>query len=154
MPETGRHGEVCELLKHVMRTAAGSANTVGKDHFVYYDSADPRRCVAPDVFVKLGVPQHLVYSWRSWLLGVPELCIEVLSASDKEPLTFREKLRRYGELAPREFIVFRADGKEGRRVRAWDRKKGMLVERIVSKERTPCRTFGLEFVVADALAYG
>ena len=150
MPESGRHGRLCELLYLVLRAAAGRSSTAGKDHFVYYDRKDPRRCLAPDAFVKLGVPHHLVESWKTWHLGVPELCVEILSPSDtEETLTFREKLRRYNALKPRELIVFRADGKPGRRLRAWDRAKGVLVERIVSKERTPCRTLGAFFVVHD-----
>ncbi len=150
MPESGRHGRLCELLYLVLRAAAGRSSTAGKDHFVYYDRKDPRRCLAPDAFVKLGVPHHLVESWKTWHLGVPELCVEILSPSDtEETLTFREKLRRYNALKPRELIVFRADGRPGRRLRAWDRTKGILVERIVSKERTPCRTLDAFFVIRD-----
>ena len=150
MPESGRHGRLCELLYLVLRGAVGRESTVGKDHFVYYDRKEPRRCLAPDAFVKLGVPHHLVESWKTWHLGVPEMCVEILSPSDtEETLSFREKLRRYNALKPRELIVFRADGKPGRRLRAWDRAKGVLVERIVSKERTPCRTLGAFFVVHD-----
>ena len=150
MPESGRHGRLCELLYLVLRGAVGRESTVGKDHFVYYDRKEPRRCLAPDAFVKLGVPHHLVESWKTWQLGVPEMCVEILSPSDtEETLSFREKLRRYNALKPRELIVFRADGKPGRRLRAWDRAKGVLVERIVSKERTPCRTLGAFFVVHD-----
>ena len=150
MPESGRHGRLCELLYLVLRGAVGRESTVGKDHFVYYDRKEPRRCLAPDAFVKLGVPHHLVEAWKTWQLGVPEMCVEILSPSDtEETLSFREKLRRYNALKPRELIVFRADGKPGRRLRAWDRAKGVLVERIVSKERTPCRTLGAFFVVHD-----
>ena len=150
MPESGRHGRLCELLYLVLRSAAGRRSTTGKDHFIYYDRKEPRRCLAPDAFVKLGVPHHLVESWKTWHLGVPELCVEILSPSDtEETLTFREKLRRYNALKPRELIVFRADGKPGRRLRAWDRAKGVLVERMVSKERTPCRTLGASFVLHE-----
>lgn len=148
MPESGRHGRLCELLFLVLRAAVGDASTVGKDHFVYYDRKDPRRCLAPDAFVKLGVPNHLVDSWKTWDLGVPELCIEVLSPSDtEEKLTFREKLRRYNLLKNRELVVFRADGKPGKRLRAWDRRGGHLIERVVLHERTACRTLGLDFAV-------
>lgn len=150
MPESGRHGELCELLKLILRAAVGRASTVGKDHFVYFDRKDPKRCLAPDVFVKLDVPHHLVDSWKTWDLGVPELCVEILSPSDtEEKLSFREKLRRYHALKTKELIVFRADGKPGRRLRAWDRKRGELVERVVSEESTPCLTLGATFVLRD-----
>ena len=141
MPESGRHGRLCELIYQVLRAATGRENTVGKDHFVYYDGSEPKRCLAPDAFVKLGVKHHLVDAWKTWELGTPELCVEILSPSDTgEKLTFREKLRRYAALGTRELVVFHADGRAGRRVRAWDRVHGNFVERIVSGERTPCLT--------------
>jgi hypothetical protein len=37
----------------------------------------------------------------------------------------------------RELVVFRADGKAGKRLRAWDRRGGHLIERVVHEERTP-----------------
>ena len=33
-------------------------HTVGADQFVYFDAAAPRRCLAPDAFVTLGVQDH------------------------------------------------------------------------------------------------
>lgn len=150
MPESFRHGRLCELIYQVLRGALGKKHIAGKDHFVYFDRRAPERCVAPDAFIKLGVRPYPITSWKTWERGVPELCIEILSPSDtEEKLTFREKLRRYAALGTPELISFRADGKPGRRLRAWDRTKGQLVQRIVSQERTPCRALGGFFVVHE-----
>ena len=73
-----------------LRQAVTPRDSVGCDQFVYLDASDPRRCLAPDGFVKLGAPQEMFASWRVWEKGAPELCIEVLSPSDQEPITFAE----------------------------------------------------------------
>ncbi len=138
MPQSFRHHRMCELVYQVLAAALGPAHTVGSDQFVYYDASAPRRCVAPDAFVKLGVPAHFPDVWRTWEQGAPELCVEILSPSDsEEKLSFAEKLRRYTALGTRELIVFNADRK---RIRAWDRVNDDFVERIVAGDQTPCVT--------------
>jgi Uma2 family endonuclease len=47
-------------------------------------AASRRRCLAPDGFVKLGVPRDVLDSWKTWERGVPELCVEILSPSDSK----------------------------------------------------------------------
>lgn len=150
MPESGRHGRMCELMYQVLVAAVGPAHTVGADQFVYWDASSPRRCLAPDAFVKLGVPAHLPDVWRTWAQGTPELCVEILSPSDSaEKLTFAEKLRRYKALGTRELVVFNADAKAGRRLRVWDRVRDDFVERIVVNETARCTVLrGVAFVVA------
>lgn len=148
VPESLRHARLCELLYQVLRAAVEPQGVAGMDHFVYYDRRAPRRCLAPDGFVKLGVAPWSITSWKTWEHGVPEVCVEILSPSDSaEKLSFREKLTRYGVLGPRELFVFRADGKPGRRLRVWDRRRSGLVERVVVDERADCRTLGLTFAV-------
>lgn len=149
MGEGELHGRLCELIYRILRVAAGRDATVGKDHFVYWDGANSKKKCAPDAFVKLDRPKRgLIESWKTWEDGTPELCVEILSRSDTaEKLTLREKLARFHALGTREVIAFDADARVGRRVRAWDRVHGDLVERVVVAERTPCRTLGLWFVV-------
>jgi hypothetical protein len=151
MPQSGRHGRMCELMYQVLVAAVGPAHTVGADQFVYYDASAPRRCLAPDAFVKLGVPTHLPDVWRTWAQGTPELCVEILSPSDsEEKLSFAEKLRRYTALGTRELVVFNSDSKRGRRLRVWDRVRDDFVERVVLEERAPCTVLrGVAFVVVD-----
>jgi Uma2 family endonuclease len=149
MGEGELHGRLCELIYQVLRAAVGKDATVGKDHFIYWDGADSKRKCAPDAFVKLNLPKRgKIESWKTWERGTPELCIEILSRSDtQEKLTLREKLVRFHALGTCEVVAFDADARQGRRLRAWDRVDGDLVERVVVGERTPCRTLGGWFVV-------
>ena len=146
-----RHLRLCAILHEILRTAVGDAGSFGGDQFVYYDAANPKQCLAPDGFVKLGVPQEDFTSWRVWDKGAPDLAVEVLSPSDTaEPITLEEKLGRYGSLGVRELVFFDVDAPEGARLRAWDRLEDVLVEREVVDERTPCLTLGGLFLLAPA----
>jgi Uma2 family endonuclease len=119
MPESRRHGELCELLKQVLTQALGPQHSVGKDNFVYFDASDPGRRLAPDAFVKLHAPHELFNSWKTWEMGTPELCVEILSPSDtKEKLTLKDKLDRYRALGTPEVVAFNPDDPEGKRLRA------------------------------------
>jgi hypothetical protein len=138
-------------LHEILLAAVGPSGSVGCDQFVYFDAGNPRKCLAPDGFVKLGVPQEMFETWRVWEKGAPELAIEILSPSDtKEPLTWPEKLERYLSAGVLELVVFDVDAEEGSRLEVWDRIDDELLPRIVSEERTPCLTLGGTFVVAPA----
>ena len=149
MPESSRHGLLCDLVRQILGHALGREHSIGKDNFVYFDATRPRRCIAPDGFVKLNFPRDVFPTWRTWERGAPELCVEILSPSDtKEKLSFPEKLRRYRAMGTRELVAFNADARAGSRVRAWDRIEDDLVERVVEGETTPCLTLGLHWVLA------
>ena len=151
MPESVRHGRLCELLYQILVHALAFEHSVGKDNFVYFNARNPRRCLAPDAFVKLGIPDEEFESWKTWLQGTPELCVEILSPSDtKERLTLASKLERYRELGTREVVVFNIDAPRGKRLRAWDRIEHDLVERVVENETTPCVTLKAHWVLAPA----
>jgi hypothetical protein len=138
MPEGKRHARLCELLFQGISRVAGGAHAVGADQFVYYDASNPKRCLAPDVFLKLDVPDSLFETFLSWERGAPEMCVEILSPSDtKEFLPLTTKMERYRSLGTRELVLFHADGEKGSRLRVFDRIEGDLVERLVENERTP-----------------
>jgi Uma2 family endonuclease len=149
VPEGLRHGLLCTLLYQVLAHAFRGRHSIGCDQFVYYDAGQPRRCIAPDVFVKLGGPSDLFPSWKTWERGAPELCVEILSPSDTvEKLSSDEKLRRYRALGTTELVAFDIDAPIGSRLRVWDRIDGDLVERIVTDETTPCLALSLIWVLA------
>jgi hypothetical protein len=157
MGQSGRHYLMCKALYEILRAAAGPESTVACDAFVYFDAANPKRCLAPDGSVKLGIPQHLFDAWFAWEHGAPELAFEILSPSDSpERWTFEEKLERYRALGVLELVVFHADGVPGERLRVWDRIDGDLVERVVKDEKTPCLTLDAFLLVGpvDELAAG
>ena len=150
--QTTVHYALCAALRSALSRAVRDKDFVATDLFVYFDPDDPHKKCAPDGFVKLGAPRQQKDVWRTWLDGIPELCIEVLSSSDREVLPLSEKIVRYTILGTNELVTFDPNAPVGRRLRAWDRHHHTLIERAVSRERTPCRTLDLWFVVAPALS--
>ena len=152
--QSTRHFNLCAALYRLLRSAVGPEHTVGADQFVYFNAANPERCLAPDAFVRLGRAHSDFDSYKAWEEGTPQLAIEVLSPRDTpERWTFKEKLRRYRELGVQELVVFHVTGKPGNRLRAWDRIDHDLVERIVEAERTQALTLGLHLLLGPVLEY-
>ncbi len=154
MGQSRRHYNLCKALYEMLRAACLPQHTVGADQFVYFDAANPKRCLAPDAFVTLDVPDHDFDAYLVWEERTPELAFEVLSPSDSpEPLTFEEKLLRYQALGVRELVTFNVDAPPGARLRVWDRLEHDLVERVVTDDKTPCVTLGLTLLVGPVDAY-
>lgn len=154
MGQGRRHLHLCSALYQVLRAACVPEHTVGADQFVYFDAANPRRCLAPDAFVTLGVPDHDFDAYLVWEEGTPDVAFEVLSPSDSpERWTFEEKLRRYRALGVGELVVFQADAEPGSRLRIYDRIEHDLVERVVNDDLSPCLTLGLTLVIGPVDGY-
>jgi len=154
MGQGRRHLKLCNALFEMLCAACVPEHTVGADQFVYFDAANPRRCLAPDAFVTLHVRDHDFDSYLVWEEGTPELAFEVLSPSDTpERWTFEEKVHRYRTLGVRELVTFHVDAPAGERLRVWDRLEHDLVERVVVDDRTPCVTLGLTLLVGPVEQY-
>ncbi len=147
VPETKRHLVLRTLLFQILEQAVSRWASVGSEQFVYWRASEPKACVSPDVFVKLGVPDSTFDCWKSWEKGAPELAVEFISKSDKQDLPWGKKLRRYHDLGVEELVRFDPDPPQGKRIRVWDRIDDTLVERAVTSDGTPCRTLGLWWVV-------
>jgi hypothetical protein len=94
---------------------------------------EPRRCLSPDLFVKLGVPDSSFGTWKAWERGgPPELGVEIINPNEGDGIDWDEKLARYHELGVKELLRFDPAEAEGRRLRAWDRVHDDLVERQVT----------------------
>jgi Uma2 family endonuclease len=128
MPESKRHLEQRTLLYQVLKLAFADRATIGCDQFVYWDPTEPRACVAPDAFVRLGEPDHLFKSWKVWEHGAPQLAIEIVSESDERARGWDAKLERYRRLGVRELIRFDSESSE-RPLCIWDLVDGDLLER-------------------------
>jgi hypothetical protein len=154
-PEGEKLGETSRHL--VLRTALwqlieldldrSQRHTVSSEQFVYFNARDPRRCCAPDVYVKLETRVADIRTWKVWERGAPELAVEITSPSDRERWTWEEKLERYHELGVRELARFNPDAEAGNRLHVWDRIDDDLVEREVQGDLTPCLTLGLFWTV-------
>jgi hypothetical protein len=147
MPESMLHLLVRTLLFQILTRALAGKAAVGCDQFVYWNAKDPRVCLAPDGFVKLGAEQDIFRNWKTWERGTPELAVEVKSEWDKR--AWSDKLDAYRELGVRELVFFDPEGVAGSRLRVWDRIDDDLVERVIAEERTPCLVLGLHWVVAS-----
>ena len=152
VPEHKRHLELRTLLYVVLGTLRGE-HTIGSDQFVYWDPTDPSRCLAPDAFVRLGVPDSIFGSWKTWERGVPEVAVEIVSDSDASSASWEAKLRRYQELGVRELVRFDPDETGERQLRIWDRVEGELVERTGAKDRHLCRGLSLSWVIVPTRSF-
>ncbi|HYJ10572.1 MAG TPA: Uma2 family endonuclease [Polyangiaceae bacterium] len=129
VPETKRHLKLRTLLFEFLELAFAHQNAVGCDQFVYWDAADPRVCLAPDAFVRLGEPDSLFGSWKVWEhSGPPHVAIEISSSDDSRDRDWKAKLARYARLGVLELVRFDAETSAAR-LRIWDRKDAELVER-------------------------
>jgi hypothetical protein len=92
----------------------GKPTFVGADQFIYYKQFDPKKVVAPDVYVMPGVqPGTRIPSWKTWMTGVvPSFALEVVSLKDPEK-DYREAPGRYQELGVDELIIFDPDFDKG-----------------------------------------
>ena len=126
MPEGRRHFQLRTLLFQFLQLAFGSVATVGSDQFVYWDPTEPRACLAPDAFVRFGVPDAPFDTWKVWERGAPQVAVEVISKSDAE--TWHEKLAKYKRLGVAELVWFDPAAPE-RPIRIWDFVGDDLLER-------------------------
>src|SRR5690242_15852657 len=81
VPEGFEHLVIRTFLFRLLSFALGSSHTVASDQFVYWDASSPKRCLSPDVFVRLNHPQPAnLGSWQTWVTGgAPDLAVEIIS---------------------------------------------------------------------------
>jgi hypothetical protein len=150
--ETKRHLEARTTLYLLLKDAfAGAA--VGSDQFVYWDPRDPRKCLSPDAFVKLGASDEAFDTWKVWQRGAPDVAVEIVSASDHRDAEWSDKLARYEACGVAELVRFDAED-TARPIRVWDRIEGDLVERAASDPQLRrCAALAHYWVIVPS-AYG
>ena len=102
MSESKLHLELRTALYQILKRELASRACIGSEQFIYWNAKDPRRCLAPDAFVKLGARDEAFTTWKTWERGTPELAVEVLS--DHED--WEDRLDRYHELRVRDAWSF------------------------------------------------
>ena len=132
MPETKLHLVVRTFLYQLLRFLFGESCSVGSDQFVYWRASDPKTCLAPDAFVKLGTKDANFDTWKTWERGTPELAVEIVSDSDRAQ--WDDKLERYRDVGVRELVRFDPEADGATRLRIWDRVDEDLVERALTTE--------------------
>src|SRR6478752_6538024 len=139
-PETKQHFRLRTLLYEFLALAFADKATIGCNQFVYWNPTDPRECLAPDAFVRLGQADHLFRSWKVWERGAPQLAIEVISEADERDRDWEAKLARYRRLGVLELVRFdpAAPTLEGM-LRLWSSVEDDLVERDLTSATTASR---------------
>jgi Uma2 family endonuclease len=78
---------------------------------IYYEEGNPKKAVAPDVFVVLGVPKYDRDIYRTWVEGKgPDLVIEITSPSTRQ-FDDKDKPRLYQQLGVQEYFQYDPKGK-------------------------------------------
>ncbi|WP_337176467.1 Uma2 family endonuclease [Paludisphaera sp.] len=87
---------------------------VACDLLWYFDPTNPRRCVAPDVFVAFGRPRALRHSYKEWLEGhAPQVVFEIHSPSNT-PAEMDRKLKLYDDRGVEEYYYYFPEEAAGR----------------------------------------
>ncbi len=146
VPETKRHLEQRTALWQIMKLAFSEQAAIGCDQFVYWDPTDPRQCLAPDAFIRLGVPDDQFPVWKVWERGAPDVAVEILSRHDQRDRNLDEKLEKYRRMGVRELVFFDSEG-ETPALRVWESVEGDLVERAVDGPLAPSRCLNATWVV-------
>ena len=78
VPESVIHLILRTYLYQLLRYVLSGRAFVGADQFLYFDGSDPKRNLAPDVYVVWGDRDGTeIKSWKTWERGTPALCIEI-----------------------------------------------------------------------------
>lgn len=153
VPESQRHLELRMELYRLISFHLAERATVGSDQFVYFDASNPKACLSPDVFLKLGARGPEIESWKTWERGTPDLAVEIASRSDAPDESWQEKLGRYHRLGVPELVLF--NHRAARKIRIWDYVDGDLAERkLVVDQPAPCVTLGLWWVTVTDERWG
>jgi Uma2 family endonuclease len=151
VPETELHLELRVLLYQLLKDYLNTSATVGSDQFIYFNAADPKQVLAPDVYVCTRPQPDLIQAWKVWERGTPEVAVEVVSSSDSRDSAWSAKLARYNALGVQELVRFNPEGTLDNCLQIWDRVEGRLLQRqspigVVQ----PSLVLGLYWVLAPA----
>lgn len=152
VPEGDRHKKVLIVLwQSVIQEFKGRA-LIASDMFLYWDPTNPKRCLAPDLAVRVGAPTESLQCWKTWEKGAPHLGVEIVSDWDRSEMRAEEKLERYRQAGILEVVRFEA---ERPALRLWDLFDGDLVERdLTDGEALRCDALGLYWCVHEDAELG
>jgi len=154
VPETGIHLLLRTKLFLLVREVLAERGAVGSEQFLYWDPANPRKCLAPDLIVRMGASPDPFPTWKTWERGAPHLAVEIVSPWDTPQRAWRDKLESYRSTGIDEVVRF--DPENAKQPLAfWDRFEGDLVERALDDEHARhCDTLGLYWYVRQDAKLG
>ncbi len=148
VPESAAHQWRREVLADSAREAFRDRALVASDQFLYWDPTDPRRCLAPDLALRLGSRHERIATWKVWERGAPDVAVEIVSDSDRPQPSWEAKLERYRCAGVRELVRFDPRNRE-EPLRVWDLVDGDLVERDIEGSRGESTVLGLWWVIQE-----
>jgi Uma2 family endonuclease len=147
VPETQRHFHLRTALYLSLRFELGQRATVTSDQFLYWDPTDPSQCLAPDIAVRVAGASAPLDVWKVWLLGAPDVAVEIVSEHDRAERKLQAKLERYRRAGVAEVVRFDPEVPDAP-LRLFDSHEGDLVERdLAAPEAFRCDALGLYWVV-------
>ncbi|MBI5350736.1 MAG: Uma2 family endonuclease [Chloroflexi bacterium] len=107
MAETGIHVTVIAYLLTMLRIFFQNRNVyVGANMLMYYEEGEPKKCVAPDLFVALNTKTDERRSWFTWKESkAPEVIFEFTSKSTRTEDRGSKK-GLYEVLGVKEYFLF------------------------------------------------
>ena len=147
MAESDRHRklmiEFIQMLEDYFRNRKDIY--VSGNLLIYYEEGNPRKCVAPDVFVVFGVAAKPRRTYLTWEEGrTPDFVLEVASQS-----TYRQDMRRkkalYASvLGVKEYYIYDPGGEIQPHFMGYRLVEGAYQEIAFVNERLPSHVLGLE----------
>lgn len=108
MAETDHHRNLMlELIFALKQFLSTTKAYVSGNLFIYFEEGNPRKSVAPDVFVVMGINQESRRTYQTWQHGgkMPDVVIELTSkrtiGEDRSG-----KMQLYASLGVREYFLF------------------------------------------------
>jgi hypothetical protein len=146
VPESKCHLRQKTILWQILELALRERAAIGCDQFVYWDPTDPRQCLAPDAFVRLGAPDDQFRTWKVWERGAPDVAVEIFNSMNERDRDRGAKLEKYRRLGVRELVYFDSEC-DPPLLRVWEAVDGDLVERAIDGLLAPSRILQASWVV-------
>src|SRR5262245_24817005 len=108
MGETDVHIDALIYLREALRDHFRDASQVyvAGNMFLYYEEGEPTACVAPDVFVVLGVGKHERRTYRLWEEGQPPAVVFEITSRGSRLEDLGTKRAVYAMLGVREYFIY------------------------------------------------
>jgi Uma2 family endonuclease len=146
--ETQLHLDLRTSLYLLLSAHLGESFTVGSHQFVYIDASNPKRCIAPDVYVKRTPRGEPIKTWKVWERGAPDVAIEVISDTDSKPCKWEDKLAFYQACGVQELVSIDLLT-DIPRLRVWNRVNEVLTERVLEGLWAESLVLGVYWVITS-----
>ncbi len=122
--------DLLQTLPALFARQGRGGTTVGGNQFVYYNPANGRDNISPDVYVAFNRPLPPPPKWQTWIEGgFPDIVFEITSPStQRQDLSLSPKGKRtlYARLGAREYYVYDPQGEMDPVVQGFERRGDRL----------------------------